>query len=116
MKDFESKGISEVDETQGGGYPGALPLDVEKYLPDLADDDISEAQKIEFLQTLWSIMSALVDLNWGVDSVNSFIPALRDFCMDSQGDKVETEEAECSPEFNGVAAAPGAERKEKDER
>ncbi|MGF7210841.1 hypothetical protein GGE65_005453 [Skermanella aerolata] len=47
--------------------PAALDLDPGKYLTDLADFDITEAQKIELLQTLWSIMRAFVDLGFEVD-------------------------------------------------
>jgi hypothetical protein len=60
------------------GYPGALQLDVQDYLPGMDDFDMSEERKVEFLHTLWEIMSALVDLGWGVDSIHNFIPALRE--------------------------------------
>lgn len=47
--------------------PTALDLDPGKYLTDLSDFDITEAQKMELLQTLWSIMRAFVDLGFEVD-------------------------------------------------
>ncbi len=40
----------------------------------LAHTNLSEAQKIELLQTLWSIMSAFVDLAFRTDSVQQ-VPA-----------------------------------------
>jgi hypothetical protein len=56
------------------GYPGALELDVEKYLPYVEDSDVSDTQKVELLRVLWSIMSAFVDLGWDVDCIpNSFL-------------------------------------------
>lgn len=39
-------------------------LDPADYLPDLADLDLTEAQKIELLGILWSIMSSMVDLGF----------------------------------------------------
>lgn len=43
--------------------------DLREYLPYLGDTHLSEDQKIELLQTLWSIISAFVD-QVGVDSVH----------------------------------------------
>jgi hypothetical protein len=38
--------------------------DIERYLPMLKDSDLTEAQKIEYLQTVWGIMRAFVDAAW----------------------------------------------------
>lgn len=40
------------------------PMDVRKYLPELQAMDITEAQKIEFLETLCRIMSFFVEQGW----------------------------------------------------
>lgn len=42
----------------------------------LDDTNLSEAQKIELLQTLWSIMSAFVDLAFGTDPVQQALPSI----------------------------------------
>lgn len=47
--------------------PPALELAPDKYLDALADLDISEAQKVELLRTLWSIMQRFVELGFSVD-------------------------------------------------
>lgn len=44
--------------------PPALELDPQEYMGYLGDCDLTEAQKIEFLQTLWSIMAAFVELGF----------------------------------------------------
>jgi hypothetical protein len=56
--------------------PGARASeeDLREYLPYLGDMDLSEAQKIELLQALWSIMSACVDLAFGADPVQQALP------------------------------------------
>lgn len=52
--------------------------DLREYLPYLDDTHLSEDQKIELLQTLWSIMSAFVDQGFGVDSVHLAQPQHQD--------------------------------------
>jgi hypothetical protein len=48
---------------------GVLPFEAAEYMEYVDDLELSEAQKVEFLRTLWSIMSAFVELGFGVDSV-----------------------------------------------
>jgi hypothetical protein len=38
--------------------------DIERYLPMLEDSDVTEAQKIEYLQTVWGMTRAFVDAAW----------------------------------------------------
>jgi hypothetical protein len=45
-------------------------LDPGKYLGFLEDMDLSEAQKIEVLEILWSITSTFVDIEFGVNSTS----------------------------------------------
>lgn len=56
--------------------PASLALDTSKYLPYLADCELTEAQQVELLQALWSIMKNFVDLSFGLDSVQQLLPAL----------------------------------------
>ena len=66
-------------------YPGpskqlndqALPrleLNLEDYREQMEEMDFTEEQAQEFLQTLWNIMSTMVDIGWGVDTVQMFLP------------------------------------------
>lgn len=60
----------EPTEPKIGGQPGALAafeLDSAKYLGDLDGMDITEAQKVELLETLWSVMRSFVELGFSVD-------------------------------------------------
>ena len=50
--------------------------DLREYLAHLDDTNLSEAQKIELLQTLWPIMSAFVDLAFGTDPVQQALPSI----------------------------------------
>jgi homoserine acetyltransferase len=64
IKEFSSKEAETVPQA-----PGILRFDAEKYLVHVDDMEMTDAQKMEFLRTLWTIMSAFVDLGFGVDSV-----------------------------------------------
>jgi len=46
-----------------------LTLDFAAYAPYLEECDMSEQQKREFLETLWSIMLSFVDLGFGVHPI-----------------------------------------------
>lgn len=50
--------------------------DLREYLAYLDGTNLSEAQKIELLQTLWSIMSAFIDLAFGTDPVQQALPSV----------------------------------------
>jgi hypothetical protein len=39
-------------------------MDADKYMPEMDGFDMAEAQKLEFLQTLWSIMRSFVELGF----------------------------------------------------
>jgi hypothetical protein len=68
----------------------AIPkLDASKYLSELEDCELSEAQKVELLQTLWFIMATFVDWGFGVDSVTRALPALADFSSSADSDALE---------------------------
>ena len=70
---------STTDHTsqQATDEPAPPPkLNPEDYLHQLDEVDLTDAQKIELLQTLWHIMATMVDIGFGVDSVQSVLPAL----------------------------------------
>ena len=56
-----------VDIGQEISQPASLQFDPTRYLAELEEFDITEAQKHELLQTLWSILCSFVDLGFSVD-------------------------------------------------
>jgi hypothetical protein len=56
----------EPDQPLSAGTP---PFDPDKYLEHIADFDMTEAQKVAFLRTLWDIMATFVRLGFGVEHV-----------------------------------------------
>lgn len=80
--------------------PGMLRFEPEEYMEYLEDLVLTEAEKVEFLQTLWNIMSAFVNYGWGVDSV---IPMLA--LKASKDSEAELKEVYPTPNFNATAAA-----------
>lgn len=59
---------------QNPAQGGRLRLDVERYRHHLDGLNLSEAQATEMLNALWSLLSAFVDLGFGVDSVHLALP------------------------------------------
>lgn len=59
---------AKVDEvnTLSAPLPDAFELDAERYSPFLDDIDLTEAQKLELLSALWSIMRSFVELGFDV--------------------------------------------------
>ena len=51
-------------------------LNPDDYRQDLASFDLTEDQKKELLEALWQIMATLVNIGWGVDTVQSLLPEL----------------------------------------
>lgn len=49
--------------------PPTLTIDWDAYLPFLEDENISEEEKHELIEALWSIMVSFVDLGFGVHPV-----------------------------------------------
>ncbi|MEM9375589.1 MAG: hypothetical protein AAGA72_05175 [Pseudomonadota bacterium] len=51
--------------------PFSVEVDFERYAPLLDDPNLSEDQKREFLQAVWSIVTAFVDLGFDVGPVKT---------------------------------------------
>ncbi|RLJ20759.1 hypothetical protein DJ030_06355 [bacterium endosymbiont of Escarpia laminata] len=80
-----------------------LKLDPDEYRHYLEEFDMTEAQQNELLQTLWHIMSAFVDMGWGLDSVQ-LLPALMEKSAGQDSDNPLTrKDAEKTQAFNQVA-------------
>ncbi|MGJ8670994.1 MAG: hypothetical protein ACSHXK_16040 [Oceanococcus sp.] len=57
------------DTADDGLQPPSLTIDWELYGKYLEDSDLTDDQKREFIETLWSIVVAFVDLGFGVHPV-----------------------------------------------
>ncbi len=88
---------------------GDLPFDAEKYKGFKEVSDLTEEQQVEFLQTLWSMMKAFVDLGFGVNSIQSFIPELVLNPSEPIVDPVELKDRKPTQEFEIVALDMAAE-------
>ncbi len=49
----------------------SLTLDAARYDEYLADSDLTEEQKQEFLEALWNIIVSFVDLGFGIDTTQA---------------------------------------------
>ncbi|MGR9088247.1 MAG: hypothetical protein ACU841_14415 [Gammaproteobacteria bacterium] len=80
---------------------GTPPLDVNKYQSHVEDFDLTEEQKLELLETLWSIMTAFVDLGFGADAVQYIFRDTGPNSLNSDGD--EGKDTTPSTRFNRIA-------------
>lgn len=78
------------------------PFKVDQYLEELEGLDITESQKLEFLQTLCLIMKTFVDIGWGLDSIQRIFPPLSGDAP--QRDSLALEQSRTA-RFNGAAEA-----------
>ena len=90
----EDDGASEYSALQ------PLRLDPEEYRDDLAEFDLTEEQQNQLLQTLWDMMSMMVDIGWGVDAVQMLLPHLFE---NSGADSEKLIEGKDSKKFNACA-------------
>ena len=95
MADKDLPTLTNVAQPQG---ISSLPFRADKYLDYVDDSSLTEAQKIEFLQTLWTIMAGFVELGFGVDSV---MPILEARALESEKDALQ--EPIPTHEFNVAA-------------
>lgn len=65
-EDFNTLGREIVLENMTAPIRPILTVDVEKYQAYLDGADMTEAQKAEFLEAMWSIIVSFVDLGFGV--------------------------------------------------
>jgi hypothetical protein len=82
------------DMLPGGLRHDAGPFDVSPYMGDLQEFDISEEEKIAFLEALCLIMKTFVDIGWGVDSIQRVFPPL-----------IEQDPLQAAGQFNAEAAS-----------
>ena len=71
-----------LEDAPFGGSP-APELDPADYLPDMEGFAMTEAQKIELLETLWPILRSLVELGIDLDEVDPCGQIFSDFAPDS---------------------------------
>lgn len=67
----EPSSLSQADTSNRASHE-----DLREYLAFIDDTNLSETQKIELLQILWSIMSAFVDLAFGTDPVQQALSSV----------------------------------------
>ncbi|MFT3809979.1 MAG: hypothetical protein QM698_08675 [Micropepsaceae bacterium] len=81
--------------------------ELEEFLPELADLDLTEAQKIELLRTLWSIMYGFAELGFRVD-ICAYLAALSEDERNAplRGAKLLSDPTDKEPLSTGTESAP----------
>lgn len=68
---------------EGLNTPKIIAPKASDYLDDLDGEDLTEAQKIELLETLFNIMKAFVDIGFDMEPVNKLIAEFEKCTSDS---------------------------------
>jgi len=97
-----------VDPKPPQAATSVLAFDADKYLEHVEDFQMSEAQKVEFLRTLWDTMGTFVRLGFGVESN---LPTIFQKALENPSDGLE----QSIPTHDNLAADVGNENNEKKE-
>jgi hypothetical protein len=87
MKDeLSTMGRSEISGNFGAAARPIVTVDVEKYQSYLDGSNLSEAQKREFLEALWSIVVTFVELGFGAHPLQEVCGKPEDAALPSPKD------------------------------
>ncbi len=89
-----------------------LGFDAARYWSYLEGIEASDAQKAALLETLWSIMSRFVEIGFGVDPVQTVIPALIRAAIEEE----QAEETAARVDFETVAGSRYKKKENDDDR
>ena len=67
--DFNKETFNTFAQSDAPPVLGAPPLDPERYMPLIADMDLSEEDARTFLETIWNILISFADMGFGLDPV-----------------------------------------------
>jgi hypothetical protein len=97
-KDIDVRPFAEI-----AGCPGIPQFDAEEFREYVEGFDITEEQKLEYLQTLWSIAVAVIDITFGTSSIHRINPKLTEFsgAEESRNRMLEGQ----AQQFNSAAAS-----------
>ncbi|MGJ8572278.1 MAG: hypothetical protein ACSHXI_16430 [Hoeflea sp.] len=97
----------------------ALTIDYALYERYLEESDLSEDQKREFLETLWSVIVGFVDLGFGVHPLQqsgaSSCGEELDLSREIGADVLISDQSKTSSNFRNAAARKNNERREREE-
>lgn len=86
------RGGQDIKEASRRETRTSLPaLDADRYLPMIADMEISDEQRLELLAIVWDIMCAFVELGFGANSFQNLLPAIIEKASKRASDTVELE-------------------------
>ncbi len=71
--DGAARSSPDTENQDDQAFP-TLALDPEKYRHGLGRIEITDEQAEELLQVLWNIMHAMVNMGWGLDTIQMFLP------------------------------------------
>lgn len=91
-----------LEPQKPASYVGMPALQVEKYKSHMDGLDMTDAQKEEYLKTLWSIMASFVRLGWGVERIPPFLTAFNNASLSAEN-MPHNDQSALASDFNGNA-------------
>lgn len=88
----ENVALSDDEQTFLDAPPLAemLPLNVDKYLSDIEEFDLSEEQAQELLRTLYTIMARFVELGFDLDPIQQILSSIDEYSLSSPSDQIDS--------------------------
>lgn len=81
----------------------SLAFDAARYRGYVDDLDLTEEQEAAFLQTLWEVMVAFVDLGFRADSVSVLLLAFNEASSTEGSNALEVKDQTCANAFDAAA-------------
>lgn len=80
------------ENTEDNSAPPKLTIDWDLYQDFLEDTDLTDDQKREFIETLWSIMVSFVDLGFGIHPLQQACGQMDEMCTADSSSVIESED------------------------
>ena len=84
-----------------------MTLDVQKYLKLVEDLDLTEAQKVDLIKTVWAVVESFVDQAFGVHPVQLCRADSKRKTLKKQNSNVKYKHSRLNRKFNSSAYSPG---------
>jgi len=88
---------------QDASHSAVPKFDPAKYASHVDDLDLTPAQQEDVLRALWKIMTGFVDMGFGVESVQNFLPELGKLSSEFRKNALDIEDSKHTDNFNAVA-------------
>jgi len=87
----------------------AIQFDAKEFAHFLDDSDLTEEQKLEYIQTVWQIVLQFIDMGFGIHPIQQACGQFDEaaaLCGDADSDMVESPHSDFCKDFERAGSAP----------